>query len=103
MPQEWKNATLVPLFKKKEGKICDNYWEIFLLSVPGKVLAQVLLERLQTIIDPQQRNGGPMWVQEGMWHHGSAVGGTSGGGESYRVQDTTVPVFLWTFPKRMTP
>ena len=25
VPQEWKNATLVPLFKKKDWKICNNY------------------------------------------------------------------------------
>ena len=25
VPQEWKDATLVPLFKKKDQKICDNY------------------------------------------------------------------------------
>ena len=46
-----ENAILVPLFKKKDRKICDNYRGISLLSVPGKVLALVLLERL--LIDPQ--------------------------------------------------
>ena len=53
VPQEWKNATLIPLFKKKDRKQCDNYRGISLLSVPGKVLALILLERLQAIIDPQ--------------------------------------------------
>ena len=52
VPQEWKDATLVPLHKK-EKKICDNYRGVALLSVPGKVLALTLLERLQTIIEPQ--------------------------------------------------
>ena len=53
VPQEWKDARLVPLFKKKDRKICDNYRENSLLSVPGKVLALILLDRLQVIIDPQ--------------------------------------------------
>ena len=53
VPQEWKDATLVPLFKKKDRKICDNYRGISLLSVPGKVLALILLDRLQAIIEPQ--------------------------------------------------
>ena len=53
VPQEWRNATLIPLFKKKDRKHCDNYRGISLLSVPGKVLALILLERLQAIIDPQ--------------------------------------------------
>ena len=51
VPQEWKDATLVPLFKK-DWKICDNYRGISLLSVPGKVLALILLDRLQAIIEP---------------------------------------------------
>ena len=53
VPQEWKDATLVPLFKKKDRKICDNYRGISLLSVPGKVLALILLDRLQAILEPQ--------------------------------------------------
>ena len=43
----------VPLIKKKDRKICDNYRGISLLSVLGKVLALVLLQRLQTIIGPK--------------------------------------------------
>ena len=53
VPQEWKDATLVPLHEKKDKKICDNYCGVALLSVPGKVLALTLLERLQTIIEAQ--------------------------------------------------
>ena len=53
VPQEWKDAILVPLHKKKDKKICDNYCGVALLSVPGKVLALILLERLQTIMEPQ--------------------------------------------------
>ena len=52
MPSEWKRAILVPVHKK-DRKICDNYHGIFLLSVPGEVLSLVLLNRLETIIDPQ--------------------------------------------------
>jgi len=49
----WTNATLTPLFKKKDRTQCNNYRGISLLSVPGKVLSLILLERLQVIIDPQ--------------------------------------------------
>ena len=38
---------------KKDKNICDNYRGVALLSVPGKVLALILLKRLQTIIEPQ--------------------------------------------------
>ena len=33
--QEWKNATLVPLHKKKDWKECKNYRRMSLLSIPG--------------------------------------------------------------------
>ncbi len=51
IPQEWKDATLVPLFKKKDRLLCDNYRGIALLSVPGKVLTLVLLNRLQQKVE----------------------------------------------------
>ena len=47
-----ENATLIPIHKK-DRNVCDNYRGIALLSVPGKVLSLVLLERLESIIDPQ--------------------------------------------------
>ena len=43
----------MPLHEKKDKKICDNYRGVALISVPGKALALILLERLQTIIEPQ--------------------------------------------------
>ena len=39
--------------KKKDRTQCNNYRGISLLSVPGKVLTLILLERLQAIIEPQ--------------------------------------------------
>ena len=53
VPEDWKSTTLVPLHKKRDRKICDNYRGISLLSVPSKVMSLVLLERLQSIIEPQ--------------------------------------------------
>ena len=42
VPQEWKNAILIPLHKKQSRKDCNNYRGIALLSVPGKVLSLIL-------------------------------------------------------------
>ena len=54
IPQEWKKSILVPLHKKRDRKNCNlNYRGISLLSVPGKVLCLVLLDRLQEIINPR--------------------------------------------------
>ena len=52
VPQEWKDSVLIPLFKKKDHLVCDNYRGISLLSIPGKVLANVLLGWLKPVIEP---------------------------------------------------
>lgn len=46
VPQDWKDAQLVTIFKKGDRRLCSNYRGISLLSVPGKVFARVLLNRL---------------------------------------------------------
>ena len=53
MPQDWKNAILIPLHKKQSRKDSNNYRGIALLSVPGKVLSLILHNRLQAVIVPQ--------------------------------------------------
>jgi len=64
VPQEWRNGVVVPLFKGKGARNeRSNYRPIWLLSVPGKVFANILLARLQPLLigsrrgalaDPQQ-------------------------------------------------
>ena len=47
IPQEFKDATIIHLFKRKGNpQVCDNHRGISLLSIAGKVLARVLLNRL---------------------------------------------------------
>ena len=46
IPQELKDAVTVTLFKKGDKSDCSNYRGITLLSIAGKVLARVLLNRL---------------------------------------------------------
>ena len=46
VPQEFKDASIVSLFKKGMRSLCDNYRGISLLSVAGKILARVILSRL---------------------------------------------------------
>ena len=38
MPQDWKDANIVPIFKKGSRKECGNYRGISLLSIAGKKL-----------------------------------------------------------------
>ncbi len=43
MPDDWKKAIIVPLYKGKGGRSeCSSYRGISLLSVPGKVYGRIL-------------------------------------------------------------
>ena len=47
IPQEFKDASLVHLYKRKGNRrCCDNHRGISLLAIAGKILARVLLNRL---------------------------------------------------------
>ena len=43
IPQDWKDAQLITLFKKSDRCALDNYRGISLLSIPGKVLQESCL------------------------------------------------------------
>jgi hypothetical protein len=55
-PEEWKEGILIKLPKKGDLRDCNNYREIILRSVPGKVLSRILLERLKEAVDPKLRD-----------------------------------------------
>lgn len=50
MPQDWKDANIVPIFKKGNRKDCGNYRGISLLSIAGKIMARVILNRIEKYI-----------------------------------------------------
>ena len=52
MPQNWKNANIVPIFKKGSRKLCGNYRGISLLSIAGKIMARIILNRIIEKITP---------------------------------------------------
>jgi hypothetical protein len=45
--KDWKRQILVPLHKKGSRNVCDNYRGIALLSIPSKVFATAILNRLK--------------------------------------------------------
>ena len=47
VPTDWRSQLIVPLHKKGSRTICDNYHGIVLLSIPSKVLAKAILNRLK--------------------------------------------------------
>ena len=47
VPEDWRNACIVPLYKGKGDRFeCGSYRGISLLSVVGKVYGRVLVERM---------------------------------------------------------
>ncbi|KAK3573223.1 hypothetical protein QTP86_015134 [Hemibagrus guttatus] len=56
VPLDWVTRVVVPLFKKGDRRVCSNYREITLLSLPGKVYSRVLERRVQPLVEP--------WIQE---------------------------------------
>ena len=53
VPQEWRDTSLVPVPKKEYLCLCDNWRGMSLLDVVGKVLAKVIHQRLQTIVEEE--------------------------------------------------
>ena len=52
IPQEFKDASIIHLYKRKGNhQVCDNHRGISLLSIAGKILARILLNRLTMHLD----------------------------------------------------
>jgi len=48
VPEDWKKSLTVKVPKKGDLIQCDNYRGISLLSVPGKILCRILIDRLKS-------------------------------------------------------
>ena len=53
VPADWREGLVIELPKKGDLRDCSNYRGIMLLSVPGKVLNRVILDRVKDAVDPQ--------------------------------------------------
>lgn len=51
VPQEWVDCNLVPIPKKGNLALCDNWRGIALLEVVGKAVASLIQRRLQTLAE----------------------------------------------------
>ena len=50
-PEDWKTGHIVKLPKKGDLLSCNNWKGIMLLSIPGKVLTRIILDRLKSALD----------------------------------------------------
>ena len=53
VPQPWKDASIVTIYKKGDRTDCGNYRGISLISIAGKIFARILLNRLSTHETPE--------------------------------------------------
>ncbi|KAK2193851.1 hypothetical protein NP493_5g15073 [Ridgeia piscesae] len=53
LPQAWKDASIVTIYKKGDRTDCGTYRGISLLSIAGKIFARILPNRLSTHITPE--------------------------------------------------
>jgi len=56
IPTDWKRGLVVPLWKGKgDHQDCNNYQRVTLLSVPCKVFARIIIERVRHHLLQHQR------------------------------------------------
>ena len=51
IPDEWKHSVIVPIYKKKDKLVCDDYRGISLLSHAEKLMATIILHRIRAHTD----------------------------------------------------
>ena len=56
VPNDWKKGHMVKLPKKGDMSSCNNWRGIMLLSITGKVLTRIILERLKTALEKKLRD-----------------------------------------------
>ena len=63
IPKKIKDATIIHVFKRKGNpQVCDNHRGMSLLSIAGKILARVLLNRLNKHLEQSELL--PVWIQK---------------------------------------
>ena len=55
IPKKWKEGYIIKIHKKGYLSRCDNFRGITLLSVPGKVLNRIIMERMKGEVDKTLR------------------------------------------------
>ena len=53
VPQAWKDASIVTIYKKGDRTDCGNYRGNSLLPIAGKIFARILFNRVSTHITPE--------------------------------------------------
>ena len=55
LPEDWTEGVIVKIPKKSALNNCNNWRGITLLSVPSKILAKIIIQRIADTVDQQLR------------------------------------------------
>ena len=55
IPDDWNEATIIRIPKKGTLNDCNNWRGITLLSIPSKILAKIIINRLSNVVDSRLR------------------------------------------------
>ena len=55
VPNDWKKGVIMKLPKKGDRSVCDNWRGVTLLSIPGKILCRIIIERIQEKVNEKIR------------------------------------------------
>ena len=56
VPDDWSKGTIIKIPKKGALNDCNNWRGITLLSIPSKILAKIILQRISSALDQKLRN-----------------------------------------------
>ena len=89
VPQAWKDANIVTIYKKGDRTECGNYRGISLLSAAGKIFARILLNTLK----PHYPRGGAkdtVWLSFKQKYSIHDLLPTTTPGKKHRAKSTSV-------------
>lgn len=53
----WQTRVVIPIFRKKDQRVCSNYMRIILLSLSEKNYARLLERRVHLLVEPRIQDG----------------------------------------------
>ena len=51
IPHDWNEATIIRIPKKGALNDCNNWRGVTLLSIPSKIIAKIIINRLSSVVD----------------------------------------------------
>ena len=63
IPDDWNEATIIRIPKKGALNDCNNWRGITLLSIPSKILAKIIMNRLSNVVERRLREEQAVFIK----------------------------------------